>query len=133
MKTPDRGNNELNDDISVKSGRVRKKGGGRKSVLKKKSEINEVFLEVVHENTAGSPMDEKIKRTNPSRPRIAELLARKGYKVSVPVVGQLLKKHNFRRRKASETVKGGESRYGNEQFPNISELCPNIRKQVCRF
>lgn len=127
-KTLNRGINELNDEVSMKSGRIRKSGGGRKSVLKKKSEINEVFLEVVHENTAGSPMDEKIKWTNLSRPQIAELLTRNGYKVSVPVVSQLLRKHNFRKRKALKTVKGGENRYRNEQFLNISELCSEYQK-----
>ena len=100
LKTVNKGINDLKDEALLKMKRIRKKGGGRKSILQKKDEICGLFLKVIKNNTAGSPMDEKIRWTNLSRPQIAAHLSEKGYKVSVPVVNQLLKKHNFRKRKA---------------------------------
>jgi Rhodopirellula transposase DDE domain len=85
-------------------------------------------LQVIHDHTAGSPMDEKIRWTNLTRPQIADFLSQKGYKVSVPVVAQLLKKHNFRKRKALKSIKGGEAENRNEQFLNISRLCAEYQK-----
>ncbi len=64
------------------------------------------FLEVIKEHTAGSPMDETIKWTNLSRPEIADNLTKKGYKVSVTVVDQLLEKHHFRPRQAFKVEAG---------------------------
>ncbi len=127
-KTLNQGISDLNNEAAMKSCRIRKKGGGRKSVLKSESGISGTFLQVIQDNTAGSPMNERIRRTNLTRPEIAGLLAMKGYKVSVPVVTQLLKKHDFRKRKALKRIKGGEAENRNEQFLNISRLCAEYHK-----
>jgi len=95
LKTLNRGILDLNNQAAMELKRIRKKGGGRKSVLKQKPEINGLFLQLIHDNTAGSPMDEKIRWTDMTRPQPADLLAQKGYKVSVPVVTQLLKKNDL--------------------------------------
>ncbi len=128
IKTLMQGIDDLNNDDAMKLNRIRRKGGGRKSVLTKKTEINEAFLHTVRERTAGSPMNEKIRWTNLTRPQLAGLLAGKGYKVSVPVITQLLKKHGFRKRKALKSVRGGETAHRNEQFLNISRLCAEYHK-----
>lgn len=128
LRTLNQGISDLNNEDAIRLRRIRKKGGGRKPVLKEKPEINGTFLQVIHENTAGSPMNENVKWTNLTRPEIADLLAGKGYKVSVPVVTQLLKKNNFRRRKAVKSIKGGETENRNEQFLNISRLCAEYHK-----
>lgn len=54
-------------------------------------------------------MNEEIKWTNLTRGQIAEKLTEEDFNVSVTIVDQLLKNHNFRRRKASKTVAGGKS------------------------
>jgi len=87
--------------------------------------INEAFLQILKNNTAGSPMDENIKWTNLTRPRIAFLLQEAGYNVGVKVVKQLLKKNNFRKRKPFKSLAGGNSRFRDEQFKNI-ECLKNI-------
>ena len=85
--------------------------------------IDEAFLEVIKDSTAGSPMDETIKWTNLSQEELVRRLEEKGYKVSVPIVKQLLKKHNFRRRKAVKILSGKEDiENRDEQFKNIEEL-----------
>ena len=68
-------------------------------------------------------MDEDIKWTNLSQNSIALKLEERGFKVSTTVVQQLLKKHNFRPRKAFK-VEAGKNNIPNrdEQFKNIDKL-----------
>lgn len=103
--------------------RIRKLGGGRKQYDEMTPDIDEKFLDVLANNTAGDPMKDNVRWTNLSQQQIADLLEEKyGIVVSRKVIRKLLKKHNYRRRKAkkSETMKNVENR--NEQFENIAKL-----------
>jgi hypothetical protein len=84
--------------------------------------LNEAFLRVIKNNTAGSPMDESIKWTNLSRPQIAELLGEEGFSVGVSVVGDLLEKNDFRKRKPFKNIAGGKNEFRDDQFKNIERL-----------
>ncbi len=118
-----RGQKELKTEFFEKSDRIRKVGGGRKSIIATRPEIGEAFLEVIDNSTAGSPMDADVKWTNLSRENIALKLAEKSFKVSVTVVDQLLKKYNFRPRKAFKSEAGKENIPNrDEQFKNIDKL-----------
>lgn len=118
-----KGQKEIKSGIDKNEKRQRKEGGGRKSILLTTEGIDEAFLEIVANSTAGSPMDENIKWTNLSQEAIAETLGDKGFKVSFPIAKQLLKKHNFRRRKAFKTLSGKENiENRDEQFKNIETL-----------
>ena len=118
-----RGQEDLKLELPEKEQRIRKTGGGRKSVLSITEGIDEAFLEVIEASTAGSPMDENIKWTNLSRKKLASKLKEKGFCVSVTVIDQLLKKHNFRPRKAFKN-EAGKTNIPNrdEQFKNIEKL-----------
>lgn len=118
-----RGQKELQLELPQDEQNIRKSGGGRKSVLAITEGIDEAFLEVIEGSTAGSPMDENIKWTNLSREKLALKLEEKGFCVSVTVIDQLLKKHNFRPRKAFKN-EAGKTNIPNrdEQFENIEEL-----------
>ena len=121
-KTIKLGMNELADASVLSASSIRRAGGGRKSALATIEGLDEAFLQVVSSHTAGSPMDERIKWTNLSRPKIAELLAAEGISVSVTVVDQLLSKHNYRRRNARKTLATGRHPQRDEQFKNIETL-----------
>lgn len=83
--------------------RVRRAGGGRKGIEATYPDIDKKFLAVLKHHTAGDPMDETIRWTNLTQAEIAEKLAQEhNIQVSQPVIGQLLKKHNYRRRKAQK-------------------------------
>ena len=63
-------------------------------------DINEKFLDVMRDYTAGDPMNETIYWTNLSPQDIADRLAQDhDMKVSVTVTRKLLDKHGYRRRK----------------------------------
>ena len=86
-------------DLSVQN-RSRKTGGGRKAKLELYSDIDEVFLVLLKEHTAGDPMDEKVKWTDLTRAEISSLLKKEGFNVSRNIVQKLLKKHGYVKRKA---------------------------------
>jgi len=118
-----RGQKELKTEDLEHNNRIRRVGGGRKSIIATRPEIGDAFLKVIDDNTAGSPMDENIKWTNLSQAKIALKLKEEGFTVSVTVVKQLLQKYNFRPRKAFKSEAGKENIPNrDEQFKNIDKL-----------
>lgn len=68
-------------------------------------------------------MDEKVRWTNLKPWQIAQLLDKEyEIQVSLNVIRQLLKKHDYRRRKAQKRVIKQHVRHRNEQFENILRL-----------
>ena len=125
-----KGQKELITPLDKNDKRQREEGGGRKSILLTREGIDEAFLEVISDSTAGSPMDETIKWTNLSRKEIANRLAKKGFVVDVDIIRQLLEKHNFRKRQAFKTLSGKEDiENRDEQFKNIEKLKEEYSKE----
>jgi len=127
-KTIDRGHQEIHNEEILLQENIRRSGGGRKRIIENSAGIDVAFLRVIEKHTAGSPMDEQIKWTNLTREKISEGLAEKKIKVSVTVVDQLLKKHEFRRRKAFKSLPGGHAKNRNEQFVNIQRLIDHFKE-----
>ena len=120
--TVKRGKDELEEGINPPEGRIRRPGGGCKKIIEKIENIDKVFLEIVKDHTAGSPMDEEIKWTNLGQRAIRSAFQEKGYEVSEHVVKQLLKKHKYVQRKMQKTRTVKETAMRNEQFENIKDL-----------
>ena len=116
------GMGELEDEQAMNQERIRASGAGRQSAWEKFTQLDEKFLQVIEKDTAGSPMDEKIKWTHLTRQQIAEGMKKEGIKVSVTVVDKLLEKHKFRRRKALKKVRTGDNPQRNSQFEKIEKL-----------
>jgi Rhodopirellula transposase DDE domain len=111
----------LEGSVNPKEG-IRRPGGGRKKITEKIENIDKIFLEIVEENTAGSPMNEDIKWTNLGDTGVAKKFEEKGQKVSPYVAKQLLEKHKYVKRKMRKTKTAKEAEQRNEQFENISKL-----------
>jgi len=122
LKTVARGRRELADPEALSMGGIRLPGGGRKRILEVYPEIDAAFLKVLQDHTAGSPMNEQVKWTNLTRYEIAEELSAEWHPVSVTVIDQLLRKHDYRKRKAQKTIAGGTTENRDEQFQNIQRL-----------
>jgi hypothetical protein len=84
--------------------------------------LEENFLRVVKDYTAGDPMRPDVKWTNLTLDQIAERLAEAGTPVSVTVVKQLLRKHRYIKRKARKSLSMGQHADRNRQFENIARL-----------
>ncbi len=113
---------ELAEAETLPKNRNRKAGGGRKLALEKEPDLNDVFLALIKEHTAGDPMDETKKWTNLTCAKIGSLLAEKGFKVSRNIVRKLLKKNDYVKRKALKNKAAGGHVNRNAQFENIAEL-----------
>ncbi len=122
-KTVARGITELrNPEQIVKEG-VRNKGGGRKKSISCIPDIDENFMIVICNYTAGDPMDERIRWTNLTHQQIADRLREEaGTEVSRKIVRQLFKKHGYVKRKAQKSLSTGSCEYRNEQFEIIARL-----------
>jgi len=104
---------------------IRQSGGGRKPyTVTWGIDLDKKFLEVLREHTAGDPMDDTVRWTNMTPRRISQALQKDhGIKVSKFVVRKLLKKHNYRRRKAQRRLSlKSEIKHRNEQFETIARI-----------
>ena len=100
-----------------------KKRGGRKRLIDICPTLEENFLKVLHDHTAGDLMRADVKWTNLSRREIAKRLTAMGTPVSRNVVSSLLRKHGYRRRKAQKKKTMGPRNPNpnrNAQFENIA-------------
>jgi Rhodopirellula transposase DDE domain len=84
--------------------------------------LEENFLKVLNDHTAGDPMRAEVKWTNLSRRQIARRLKELGTPASKQVVTRLLHQHGYRRRKAQKKVTMGRHPDRNAQFENIARL-----------
>jgi transposase len=120
MRTVQKSIGKVPSDFS----QIRKAGGGRKPYWISNPEIDEQFLSVLREHTAGDPMNGKIRWTNLREWEIVEALKNEyDIKVSRNVVRQLLKRHDYRLRKAQkrQSMKKNIPKR-NEQFDYIVKL-----------
>jgi hypothetical protein len=103
--------------------RIRRPGAGRKSYQEQWPDIDDRFLHVLQDHTAGDPMDDQVRWTDLTLGQIADLLyTDHGIKVSKSVVCKLLHKHHYRRRKAQKRKTMKAVKHRNEQFENIQRL-----------
>jgi hypothetical protein len=121
VKTIYRGSKE-NIESTPKE-QIRKKGAGRKTFNETLPTIDEMFLSVLKEHTAGNPMNDKILWTNLKQEEICLLIYKKfNVNVSRTVIRQLLENHNYKRRKLQKDLPLKEVADRNEQFININKL-----------
>ncbi len=84
--------------------------------------LEENFLRVLQDRTAGDPMRQDVKWTDLTQGQIADRLAEAGTPVSTTVVKQLLRRHRYVKRKARKSKAMGQHRHRNQQFENIARL-----------
>jgi transposase len=113
---------ELGQEDELPGNRNRKAGGGRKSALASHEAIDELFLAILQDHTAGDPMNEQVKWTNLSVEAIKQRLKKAGITVSRNIVRKLLKKHDYVKRKALKKKAAGGHVNRNAQFERIKAL-----------
>lgn len=113
---------ELNQEDELPGHRNRKVGGGRKSALASHEAMDELFLAILQEHTAGDPMNGQVKWTNLSVEAIKKRLKEAGITVSRNIVRKLLKKHDYVKRKALKKKAAGGHVNRNAQFERIKAL-----------
>lgn len=84
--------------------------------------LEDNFIEVVSDHTAGDPQREEVVWTYLSSTEIAQRLERLGTPVCPDTVRGLLEEFGFHKRQAEKTKTMGEVPFRNEQFENIARL-----------
>jgi hypothetical protein len=84
--------------------------------------LDAAFADVVRDYTAGDPMRPGVRWTNLSLRRIRAALIRRGFRVGVGAVAQLLRRHGFGRRKAQKKLSGKRHPQRDQQFRKIARL-----------
>jgi transposase len=122
MTTIIRGKKELQEG-SIEQTRVRKSGGGRKTIVQKYSSIQKEIEKIIESSTLGSP--EKILLwTTKSLRNIEKILQDKGYEVSHDTIGNLLRDMGYSLQQNQKMLKVGQVHPDrNAQFEYINKKC----------
>ena len=122
MDTIRKGIKEIKSGNNIKSetGRLRKKGGGRKKITEKNPEIEKLIENILEENTAGDPMS-KLKWTNKSTYSITNELKNKGQDISEDTTGRVIKNLGYSLQANIKSKEIGSSEERDSQFRYINE------------
>jgi transposase len=110
------------------SGRIRREGGGRKSISETQPGIEDALEKIVSAHTKGDPMSSLL-WTNKSLRVLAKELVEQGYKISHRIVGKLLKKLGYSlqaNKKSLSLTKISPDR--DAQFENINSQTAEAKK-----
>ncbi len=117
---------EINAGKSAKKdGRIRKLGGGRKSIIEKNPDVLNYLNKLMDGTTAGDPMD-SLKWTSTSTYAIAAKMKHSKYDISYKTVGRLLKQNGYTLQANRKTKEGGSSKERDTQFKYINEQAQNF-------
>ena len=120
VSTIGRGLNELKGVSSPADGRrVRRPGGGRKTLVSASPTLLRDLLALVEPTVRGDPMS-PLRWTCKGTRRLAKELTAMGHKISRTVVGELLNAQKFSLQGNRKTLEGGQSPDRDAQFQHIN-------------
>jgi transposase len=101
-------------------GRIRAQGGGRRRAEQTDPAVLEALLAMVEPDVRGDP-ESPLRWTTKSLRHLAEELTRRGYPVSAPTVGRLLKSAGFSLQANVKTLEGAQHPDRDAQFRYLNE------------
>src|SRR5712692_5463387 len=110
---------ELQGGSQAEGGRVRRKGGGRKSNVSKDPKLSEDLERLVDPVTRGDP-DSPLRWTGKSVRKLAKELQRMGHQVSHELVSELLHGLGYSLQALRKTREGGEHPDRDGQFAHLN-------------
>ena len=120
VSTIGRGLKELAGEAAAEAGRVRRTGGGRKTLISKSPALLNDLLSLVEPTARGTPMS-PLRWTCKSTRRLAKELRTAGHAISHTVVSELLRAQKFSLQGNRKTLEGGQSPDRDAQFRHINE------------
>ena len=129
MNTIRKGILELSKLSELKeSGRLRKKGGGRKKIAEKNPDVEKEIKNILEENTAGDPMS-RLKWTNKSTYTIADELKKNNQNISEDTIGRIIKQLGYSLQANVKSKESGTSQERDSQFRYINEHVKKFSKK----
>jgi len=126
--TIDKGIKEIKNPKKDVSERLRKKGGGRKTIIEKNPEVKKYIENILEENTAGDPMS-KLKWTNKSTYTIAKELTLKKKNISEVTAGRIIRQLGYSLQVNVKSKESGTSQERDSQFIYINEQVKKVSKK----
>ena len=116
------GMREVQKSSSVDKGkaRVRRKGGGRKSIEERMPGVKEALEKLVDPYTRGDP-ESPLRWTSKSQQHLADELTERGYAVSADTVAKLLRELDYRLKANRKTREGNQHPDRDAQFQYIAQ------------
>jgi transposase len=115
-----RGLKDLAGTTPLDPGRIRRPGGGRKSLVEKNSGVLPALLALVEPGSRGDPMS-PLRWTCKSLRNLAGELVAQGFEISHTVVGELLKSQKFSLQGNRKTKEGADHPDRDAQFVHINK------------
>ena len=115
-----RGLNDLDAETPLEAGRIRRPGGGRKSLVETDAGLLAALLALVEPEARGDPMS-ALRWTCKSVRTLAGELVAQGHKISHTVVGELLKSQKFSLQGNRKTKEGESHPDRDAQFLHINK------------
>ena len=115
-----RGRRDLAEGDRLETGRIRRPGGGRKSLVETDPGLMPALLTLVEPTERGDPIS-PLRWTCKSLRRLAAELRAQGHAVSHTVVGELLAQQQFSLQANSKTREGGTHPDRDAQFAHINQ------------
>jgi hypothetical protein len=108
-----------NETVPLPVGRVRRPGGGRKTLLLNNPNLVTELERLVDSATRGDPMS-PLRWTSKSTEKLANELQAGGYQISARSVAKLLKSSGYSLQVVRKTHEGGKHEDRDEQFEHIN-------------
>jgi transposase len=117
-----RGKKELQGG-NIEQNRIRKRGGGRKAIVRKYDNIREEIEKILENDTLGNP-EKVLFWTTKSLRNIEKALIEKGFDISHDTIGNLLKEMKYSLQQNQKMLQFGEPHPDrNGQFEYINREC----------
>ena len=118
-KTISQGIKELQGEERANEGRIRRKGGGRKTTVSKDPSLKEELERLVEPVTRGDP-ESPLRWTSKSVRQLAKELTQQGHQVSHQLVSELLQASGYSLQANRKTHEGGGHQDRDAQFEHIN-------------
>lgn len=115
-----KGIKELENKKDTELNRLRKKGGGRKKIIDKNPELEKIILELVESTSSGDP-ENPLRYTTKSVRKLQKEVKKRGYKISHPLVAEILHDNKFSLQANSKSIEGKQNPDRNAQFEFINQ------------
>ena len=113
---------------STRNSKVRREGGGRKSLVEKDETLMKDLEELIALATRGEP-DSPLLWISKSTTKLAIALKEMGHKISPRTVAKLLKKLGYSLQSNKKTLEGASHKDRNAQFQYISEKVKDFQER----
>jgi len=112
---------QLTNPEQLDDSRIRRSGGGRKSIISLYPEVEQELLKIIEESTQGDP-ETPLLWTSKSLENLKNALEDLGWSISAPVISAILEKNEYSMQANKKRFEGETTENRDSQFRYINEI-----------